>query len=104
MLTPTMLNIRKRKEKSMSNDKPVNIKIGCLGGSLSMFLFALTLVFVVGKIWGPLQGWSWFFVFVPIWGPLAVIAAIMLICLGIVAVVFVVGIIIAIIDAAKHKG
>lgn len=45
------------------------------------FLSALSLIFVVGKIWGPLESWSWWAVFAPIWIPFAIVLLVALIAL-----------------------
>ena len=67
----------------MANTQQVNI------GGGSWFLSALSLIFVVGKIWGPLESWSWWAVFAPIWVPFAlflVLSIFLLACAGLRAV------------------
>ena len=49
------------------------INIGC-----SSFLgTVLTVIFVIAKIWGPLD-WSWWWVFSPIWIPASIAAVLVL--------------------------
>lgn len=43
------------------------------------FLQILTLIFVVAKLWGVIN-WSWWLVFLPFWGPLALILSFFLAC------------------------
>ncbi len=42
----------------------------------------LTLLLAAGKIFGFLPTWTWFGVFVPIWGPVAVVAVVGFVSLG----------------------
>lgn len=60
---------------------PVVIKQSINVGGL--FLPLLTLVFVVMKSmgWGLVANWSWWWVFAPIWGPVALVFAIWLVLL-----------------------
>ena len=44
-----------------------DIKIDIGGWLFSLFIIVLTTIFVIAKIWGPFQVWSWWIVFMPIW-------------------------------------
>lgn len=66
----------------MANKKEVSIKVGTPLCSI------LTIIFVIAKITGAID-WNWWWVFSPIWIPI-------LLVLGIIAILFIIGLIIAI--------
>ena len=83
----------------MTNRNKINITLVPVG-----FASALTLVFVIAKIWGYID-WSWFLVFLPITWWLWVVAAILAVTVTVaivVGILFIIGFIIGALADKLH--
>ena len=80
-------------------EKPKPVVVIKRSSSSLKFGSLLTLIFVIAKIWGYID-WSWWWVFCPLWIPVAVVFGVIGIAFGIFLLILAIA---AILDAIERR-